>query len=687
MVGAGYVSRYHIRAVQSLGFVSIAAVVDPDLDRARKVAEQFGIPTAVADIRQVALLEPDVVHILTPPASHCELTLTALDFGAHVFVEKPMAESEADCRRMIAKAREKGLVLSVNHSARMDPIVLKALDLIRKGAIGDILGADFFCSSDYAPYAGGPNIPPSYSKASYPFQDLGVHGLSLLEAFLGTISKADVRYYTSGRNPNLMFDEWRAIVDCEKGAGQMYLSWNARPMQNEIVVHGTKGLMVVDRYLQTVIIRRAYPAPKPVQRTFGAAWNSMVTLYRVGTTVLGFATKRLLPSPGIHVSVVKFYESLSKGILPPVSAEEGARIVSLTEEVSAKADAEKIRRLTEKPPKQTARILVTGATGFLGGALVQRLREDGQPLRLLMRRRYAAFEDHCGPHLIYGNLGDPAAVDRALDGIETVYHVGAAMGGGRADYECANIWGTRNVIESCLRHGVRRLIYVSSLTVLDHAGHKRGVPIHEASPSEPRPELRGFYTQTKLKAEQMILQAVKEHGLPAVIFRPGQIFGPGAATMAPAGTITLGGRWVVAGSGDRPLPLVYIDDVVDALLLAAQNEHIGGSVFHLVDDELVTQKMYIKAAQRKHEGSNRVLYCPTPLALLLAAGVAVTARVLKRDLPLSVYRVRSLRPLWPCDCSAARARLKWKPRVGVREGLKLTFGEPVVPRPALTDRS
>ena len=83
-------------------------------------------------------------------------------------------------------------------------------------------------------------MPPQFRNGSYPFQDLGVHGLYLLEAFLGPIAHADIRYYASGMgDPNLVFDEWRTLVECERGTGQMYISWNVRPMQNELVIHGT----------------------------------------------------------------------------------------------------------------------------------------------------------------------------------------------------------------------------------------------------------------------------------------------------------------------------------------------------------------------------------------------------------------------------------------------------------------
>ena len=81
--------------------------------------------------------------------------------------------------------------------------------------------SDFIRSSDYPAYSGGPAVPAHFRNGSYPFQDLGVHGLYLLEAFLGPIRHADIRYYASGLgDPNLVFDEWRTLADCERGTGQ-----------------------------------------------------------------------------------------------------------------------------------------------------------------------------------------------------------------------------------------------------------------------------------------------------------------------------------------------------------------------------------------------------------------------------------------------------------------------------------
>jgi nucleoside-diphosphate-sugar epimerase/predicted dehydrogenase len=592
--------------------------------------------------------------------------------GCHVFVEKPMAETTEDCDRMIAAAKVAGRILSVNHSARMDPIVLKALDLVRNGACGDVLGVDFFRGSDYPPYAGGP-VPAPYRVGAYPFQDLGVHGLYLLEAFLGRILNLDVRYSSSGRDPNLLFDEWRALAACEKGTGQMYLSWSARPMRNELVIQGTRGVIHVDCFLQTCVVRKKLPAPRFIGLVAGAITEAASTLVNVPWNVLLFSLGKLQPSPGIHASVRAFYETLSAGAPPPVSAHEGRRIVAWMQQVSREANAEKERKLGAGVPVPPARILVTGATGFLGRVLLQRLRQRGEPVRVLVRRPLESLAQDPLIHQVSGDLGDPEAVDRAVRGVEVVYHLGAAMRGGKADFERGTVWGTRNIVAACLRHSVKKLVYVSSLTVLDHAGHRVGERVTESSPLEPRAEARGFYTQSKLEAERIVLDAVHTQDLPAVILRPGQIFGAGAEKVPPSGTIALAGRWVVIGSGKLPLPLVYVEDVVDALLLAEQRNDLSGSVFHLVDPAVVTQNEYLELCRKAAGNSLRIWRVPRWLLLGASLGVEALCGLLRRGAPFSRYRLRSARPLDPCDSSAAKEKLGWTLRTGVRPGLKAVF--------------
>jgi nucleoside-diphosphate-sugar epimerase len=272
---------------------------------------------------------------------------------------------------------------------------------------------------------------------------------------------------------------------------------------------------------------------------------------------------------------------------------------------------------------------------------------------------------------VYGSLGEPETVDHAVAGVDVVYHVGAAMKGGPAEFEQGTIWGTRNIIDACQKHGIRRLVYVSSMSVFDHAGHRDGVVMREESPYEPWPDKRGAYTQTKLRAEQMVLEAAGK-GLPAVIIRPGQIFGPGAEKVTPNGVIGIAGQWLVAGNGERPIPLVYRDDVVDALLRAETADRAVGQVINIVDTADVRQNEYLRAAAPALTGI-KVRRIPVPVLMLLASGVEMLGAILKRGVPLTRYRIRSLKPLWPFDASKAQTLLGWTPVVGAREGLRRTF--------------
>jgi nucleoside-diphosphate-sugar epimerase len=187
--------------------------------------------------------------------------------------------------------------------------------------------------------------------------------------------------------------------------------------------------------------------------------------------------------------------------------------------------------------------------------------------------------------------------------------------------------------------------------------------------------LRGAYTRTKLVAEQMVADAITQHGLPAVILRPGQIFGPGAEEVTPNGTIALAGRWIAIGGGRIPLPLIYRDDVVDALLRAAESPQAIGRIFNLVDTDTVDRDTYLRRCKAKLGAKLKLMHVPHWVFLCLAIGVELLGKVLKREVPLTRYRVRSLRPLANFDTTAARDILGWTPRIGVRKGLDITFGE------------
>ena len=674
VVGAGYVASHHLAALKELDFVDLVGICDSNTPAAEALAARFSIPLVTATLAGLASARPQAVHVLTPPASHAALAIEALEMGCHVLVEKPMADTAADCEAMIAKAAEKGLRLGVNHSDLFDPVVMQALQAVHAGRIGDLLSVDVIRNSDYPAYAGGP-LPGTVTQGSYPFRDLGVHGLYTIEAFLGPVASVSASFQSRGADPNLAYDQWQAQVHAERGEGRLLLSWNARPMENRLFVRGTRGLVEVDRFLQTCRVQRELPGPKFIGIMLNGFFAAAGNLVRIPWNIVRFATGMLKPSPGIRRGAAEFARAARFNEVPPFAGEDALRVARLLQPACVEPDRLRLEQLQSRyVPLPPVGCLVTGAGGFLGRKLVAALRARGQRVRVLVRKPVDAFANDEGIDMVIGDLGDPGIVDHAVKGAATVFHVGAAMRGGPRDFEAGTVWGTRNVVDACLRHASGRLVYVSSMSVLDHAGRNPGQVLTEDYAFEPHPGWRGAYTRTKLAAEIMVSDAIRDHGLPATILRPGQIFGPGAESVTPNGVLALAGRWVAVGPAVQTLPLVYADDVVDALLLAAEEPGALGRVFNIVDTTPVTQQAYLARCQSCLGSGLRVLRVPGWLFLALGLGVETLGRLLKHEVPLTRYRVRSLRPLANFDTGAAREVLGWQPRVGVARGLDATFG-------------
>lgn len=670
LVGAGYIAEYHVAALRRLPDVELVGVTDLDAERARAFAGRFGT-RAFPSLEALREAGADVIHVLTPPDSHAAVAIAALELGCHVLVEKPLATSVEDCERVRAVAERKGLLASVNHSLLFDPHVVRALEAVRSGKLGQVVSVDVLRSSTYPPFRGGP-LPPQYRSAGYPFRDLGVHALYLLQAFLGPVEDVAAAWTSKGGDPNLAYDEWRAMVRCHGGLGQFQLSWNVKPMQSQIIVQGTRGVLRVDLFLMFQALRGALPVPKPIERVVNALTDSLQALAGVFTGVVKFATGAVKPYQGLHGLVAAFYRALDGERPLPVTLADATTVVRWVEDVARAAEAEHAARVARLPCAERADVLLTGASGALGEQVLRRLA-SGRSVRVFVRRPPAGIPP--GVDVVLGDLGDPDAVDRAVRGVRSVVHVGAAMKGGWEEHERGTVVGTRNVVDACRRHRVEKLVHVSSMSVNDWAGVDGGV-LSESSPYEPRPEDRGHYTRAKLEAEKIVREAVAEHALPAVILRPGQIFGARLPLLTPAVARRVGGRWLVLGDGELKLPLVYVDDVVDAVVSALDGPLARGEVVQLVDPLEVTQNEALAVVL---PGGAKVVRVPRPL--IFAAGFLSQAMLgmLGRKSPVSAYRLKSALARVRFVSGRAHELLGWEPRVGVVEGLRRAAGGDLPP--------
>jgi 2-alkyl-3-oxoalkanoate reductase len=320
--------------------------------------------------------------------------------------------------------------------------------------------------------------------------------------------------------------------------------------------------------------------------------------------------------------------------------------------------------------------LVTGATGFLGGYLVSRLVEDGNEVVALARKTSNINNLPLDKiSLVYGDLKDKDSLRQAVDGVDIIYHAGAPIHASWEEFQSSTIQGTETMMELALKAGVTRFVHISSLSVHQTAHLGQNALIDESYPVEPNPEKVGPYAHSKVEAEKIAHQYC-ERGLPVVIIRPGIIYGPRGIVLFPHIGYTIKGKvFLLVGKGTNLLPLTYIDNVVDAIILASNSDKSIGQVYVIVDDEEITQKEYLKRLISHTNTKLPIISMPFPLILFLM-GVVEQARklgLMKKKAYPSRYGMITKYKNIRFSAAKAKAELNWKPNISLDEGLNRTF--------------
>ena len=317
-------------------------------------------------------------------------------------------------------------------------------------------------------------------------------------------------------------------------------------------------------------------------------------------------------------------------------------------------------------------ILVTGATGFLGSHLTTALLAQGHQLTLL-GRDFAGIQTQlaAGATLLRADLRDRATMMAACAGQDLVYHVGAlSTAWGRwDDFYQTNVEGTRAVVDGCLQHGVGRLVYVSSPSVIfDGRDH------HEIDESCPYPQhFSSAYAATKKLGEDLV-NAGYQRGLPTVILRPKAIFGLGDRALLPRLIERARQkRLPQLGNGQNLVDLTYVDNVVHALLLAAMADAAVGKSYFITNGEHCPLWPTIRSVLSKLQLPTALRPIPVGVALLIARLLELNAQRTGREPLLTRYTVGILARTQTYDISAAQRDLGYQPLVSVADGLARTL--------------
>jgi nucleoside-diphosphate-sugar epimerase len=329
--------------------------------------------------------------------------------------------------------------------------------------------------------------------------------------------------------------------------------------------------------------------------------------------------------------------------------------------------------------------LVTGSTGFLGTALVERLLARGQAdLRCLVRQgsdrsrleAVAARHPSAKVDRFVGSLASADEAARAVEGVGTIYHVAAAMGGAPADLFLNTVVATKHLFDAILRTsrpGARpRVVLVSSFGVYGVADLPRGALVDESTPLEPQPARRDPYSQAKLRQEKLCWAYHERDGVPLTVARPGVIYGPRGSAFSGRVGLNLFGLFLHLG-GQNPLPLTFVDNCAEAIALLGERPEADGQAYNVVDDDLVTCERYLRL-YKQNVRPVRSLTLPYALTVAMSHAVERYHRASRGQLP-AVFTPYKTATSWKGNrfTNAKLKALGWRPLVSTDEGLRRTF--------------
>jgi nucleoside-diphosphate-sugar epimerase/predicted dehydrogenase len=627
--------------------------------------------------------------VALPNRFHEEAVIRLLAAGVHVLCEKPLALHEASCLRMREAAVKARRLLAVNMVRRLFPSIRSASEMVSAGAVGDL-------TAIYVEH-GGPFQWPAQSLAPFlpenggVFADMGVHYLDLTESLAGPL---ELRSYRDDSQGGV---EAEATADLQSSAGvsvRIHLS-RLHTLANTITFIGTEGRIVLNiDSLSTFNLHRPADGDglevRPL-RPFGrSVWPVTVQAC--------FARQ-----------IQIFEHRIASGDISTEDSDSAARSARIIEQ------AYQLRLAREKSCRPAvvaldpAASVVTGATGFIGAHLVERLIKCGSDVTCLVRRPQTCASIARFPiNLVTANLLDYEAVRKAVQGKRHVFHL--AYGRDGPDARAITLQGTENVVNAAIEANCEAVVILSTINVL-------GWPEGEVDETAPYRPAGGAYGRTKARMERWCLRRARTSGKTRiVVLLPSCVYGPNGATFTelPAKLASEDGfAWISDGQGIANY--VFIDNLIDAIVQAASSPRAHGERF-IINDGWTTWREFLqpiinpwhtqirsyKSGElgKKYAASRRGAF---KRALLAAVSNAEVRRELKQTTlgsvasrfmtgtglvprPAEVLRVAATTsdapPEWVEDLfgayktrfSSAKARsvLGWTPRVLLREGQRLS---------------
>lgn len=317
------------------------------------------------------------------------------------------------------------------------------------------------------------------------------------------------------------------------------------------------------------------------------------------------------------------------------------------------------------------KILVTGATGFVGHHLVRLLLEKKENISCLVRDKNIKDPLFQKVNLIKGCVEDKKSLVNALKNIDVVYHLAAISGKSAVSpklYQEININGVKNILDASIKQKIKRLVFISSNAV---TGSLKKVPGDENSPYNPT----NWYEKSKVAGEDLINEAIKKQKLSAVIVRPGSIYGPGNANSNMAQFIKMGAKGfaILPGNGENAWDMIYVSDCVQGIYLAGTVPKINGQTFIITGPKPVKVNEILKMAGFAVKKTPKIIHLPLLPMKITGQVFTLIENLFNLPMPFSAKTVQILSEDRYHTSQKAQKLLGFKPSINIKEGISQTI--------------
>jgi len=505
-IGAGNMAGHHLQALRSVPTPHrVVGVSDVRSATATAFAQRAGAPafSTIADLLEQA--RPEIVHICTPAGRHFEPARQALQAGAHIYVEKPFVETPEEAETLFGLARERGLLICSGHQLIRD----RAFQMLMQRA--SELGPVTLVDSCFA--FRPPQLDPYQAAGSAlarQLLDILPHPLYVLVAALERFGHGIEIMHVSA-TPTALYAQLRA----GEVTGRLSVSLRVRPVASTLTIAGANGSLTAD-FVRGILLGAANEGTSPIEKIVNPFMEAAQLAWRSATSLVG----RVIHGadyPGLVELLRDFYAAAASGSGSPVSVDHLRRVTAVYEQLAVNLRSVARPAVITTTARTTAPLAVlTGAGGFFGRAISRELTRRGFRVRGIGRS-----ERPDTPYVhewVRADLANEIGSD-AFAGATVVVHAAAETAGGFDAHERNTIGATRELLRAMAAAGVRRLVHISSISVLrpPRPFWERQA---ESTPLAERSERLGPYTWGKCGAEQLVAMAVVRGEIEARIVRP-----------------------------------------------------------------------------------------------------------------------------------------------------------------------